>query len=88
VSTMNSGLLKSTNILAFVLTVFVNGLAGGTTILGGKNTATISDSNPTLITPAGYVFSIWGVIYILLGAFVLYQALPRNEGKEFRSRIG
>jgi len=85
---MSSKLLKSSNIVAFVLTVLVNGLAGGTTILGGKNTAMISDSNPTLITPAGYVFSIWGVIYVLLGVFVIYQALPRNNAKEFQNRIG
>lgn len=79
---------KWANILAFVLTVLVNGLAGSTTILGGKNTAQISDANPTLITPAGYVFSIWGAIYILLGIFVVYQALPSERGKEFQKRIG
>lgn len=84
----NSGVLKWTNVLAFVSTVLVNGLAGSTTILGGKNTAQISDSNPTLITPAGYVFSIWGVIYILLGIFVVYQALPGERTREFQKRIG
>jgi len=84
----NSDVLKWTNVLAFVLTVTVNGLAGGTTILGGKNTAQISDSNPTLITPAGYVFSIWGIIYILLGIFVVYQALPGEQIGQFRKRIG
>lgn len=84
----NSGLLKWINILAFALTVLVNGLAGSTTILGGKNTAQISNANPTLITPAGYVFSIWGVIYILLGVFVVYQALPSQQGKDFQKKIG
>ena len=52
-ATANSAVLKWGNILAFVVTVLVNGLAGSTTILGGKNTAQISDANPTLITPAG-----------------------------------
>jgi len=84
----NSGLIKWINILAFVLMVLVNGLAGSTTILGGKNTAQISDRNPTLITPAGYVFSIWGIIYVLLGIFVVFQALPSQQGKEFQRRIG
>ena len=69
----NSSLLRWSNILAFILTVIVNGLAGSTTILGGKVTADISNANPTLITPAGYVFAIWGVIYVLLGAFVVYH---------------
>jgi hypothetical protein len=63
-------------------------LAGSTTILGGKLTAEISDANPTLITPAGYVFSIWGVIYILLGIFVVFQALPSLKGKEYHEKIG
>ncbi len=84
----SSALLKWLNILAFLFTVLVNGLAGSTTILGGKNTAQISDANPTLITPAGYVFSIWGVIYILLGVFVVFQALPNEKGKEYQKRIG
>jgi benzodiazapine receptor len=65
----------------------VNGLAGSTTFLGGKSTAEISDANPTLITPAGYVFSIWGIIYILLGIFVVFQALPSQKGKDYHERI-
>jgi hypothetical protein len=58
---------KWLNAVAFVAVVIVNGLAGSTTLIGGKTTAQVSDANPTLITPAGYVFSIWGVIYVLLG---------------------
>jgi hypothetical protein len=84
----NSTLLKWINIIVFALTVLVNGLAGGTTTLGGKLTAEISDANPTLITPAGYVFSIWGVIYILLGIFVVFQALPSQKERSYRERIG
>jgi len=84
----NSALLKWLNIVAFALTVLVNGLAGSTTIIGGKNTAQISNANPTLITPAGYVFSIWGVIYILLGIFVVFQALPSEKGKDYEKSIG
>jgi benzodiazapine receptor len=83
-----STLLKWMNIIAFALTVVVNGLAGGTTILGGKLTSEISDANPTLITPAGYVFSIWGVIYILLGIFAVFQALPSQRENDYQKRIG
>jgi len=81
-------LLKCTNVLAFAWTVVVNGLAGGTTFLGGKLTSEISDANPTLITPAGYVFSIWGVLYVLLGVFVVFQALPSQRNKSYHERIG
>lgn len=79
---------KWMNIVAYALTVLVNTLAGSTTILGGKNTAQISDKNPTLITPPGYVFSIWGVIYILLGIFVVFQALPSEKRKDYQRKIG
>jgi hypothetical protein len=81
-------LLKWLNLVAFVAVVFVNGLAGSTMLIGGKTTAQISDANPTLITPAGYVFSIWGVIYVLLGVFVVFQALPSEKVREFREKVG
>jgi len=68
--------------------VLVNGLAGSTNILGGKFTNEISDANPTLITPAGYVFSIWGIIYVLLGVFVVFQALPSEKSKDYKSSVG
>lgn len=87
-SRSDSGSLRWANVSAFALMVLVNGLAGSTTIIGGRNTAQISDANPTLITPAGYVFSIWGVIYVLLGVFAVYQALPSQRGSQFQSRIG
>jgi translocator protein len=85
--TQNPHFLKYSNIIAFILMLVVNGLAGSTALIGGKLTAQISDANPTLITPAGYVFSIWGIIYILLGIFVVYQALPSKQGSDFQKRI-
>lgn len=84
---MNENVLRWLNIVVFICMVIVNGLAGSTDIIGGVRTAEISDSNPTLVTPAGYVFSIWGIIYILLAVFVIYQALPGQKGKEFHARI-
>ncbi|MCW4017328.1 MAG: tryptophan-rich sensory protein [Candidatus Bathyarchaeota archaeon] len=79
--------LQVGNILAFIATLIVNGLVSTTTILGGRTTAEVSDQYFTLITPAGYVFSIWSIIYILLGVFVVYQALPSQRGKPFQRQI-
>jgi benzodiazapine receptor len=79
-------LLQSLNVLAFAVTVIVNGLASSLA-LNGKTTAEISDQYFTLVTPAGYVFSIWGVIYALLLAFVVFQALPSQRGKPFLGQI-
>lgn len=83
-----SGLRRWINIIAYIFTVVVNSLAGSTRVLGGKSTADISNANLTLITPAGYVFSVWGVIYVLLGVFVVFQALPSQQDAVFQKQIG
>ena len=82
----SSPLLKWANIAAFVVTLLVNGLAS-TALLNGKSTGSISDKYVTLITPAGYVFSIWSVIYILLFVFVVFQAMPSQKDKSFQKQI-
>ena len=79
---------QAINIVAFIVTVAVNGLAGSTTLLGGVTSADVSDMYPTLVTPAGFTFSIWGVIYTLLVLFVVYQALPKNRNKPFLGQVG
>lgn len=57
---------------AFVVTMVINGLAGSTTLLGGVTTATVSNTFPSLFTPSGVTFAIWGIIYMLLAAFIVY----------------
>jgi hypothetical protein len=80
-------LLRAANIVAFILVIVVNILAN-LLPLNGRTTASISDSYPTLIAPAGYVFSIWGIIYVLLLIFTVFQALPSQGGKPFLRRVG
>lgn len=75
------------NVVAYVLTLVVNGLAVALP-LNGNSTGELSDRFPVLVTPANYVFSIWSLIYILLGAFTLYQALPRNRSDADLRSIG
>jgi hypothetical protein len=65
-------------ILATLLTLTVNALANALPI-NGMNTGQVSDSFDVFFVPAGYVFSIWGLIYILLIAFTIYQALPAQK---------
>jgi benzodiazapine receptor len=85
----NSGktlLLQSLNVVAFAVTVIVNVLASSLA-LNGVTTAEVSDLYSTLVTPAGYVFSIWGVIYTLLLFFAVFQALPSQREKPFLRQI-
>ena len=79
-------LLQSFNVVVFAVTVIVNGLASSLA-LNGVTTAEVSDLYFTLVTPAGYVFSIWGVIYTLLLLFVVFQALPSQREKSFLDQI-
>lgn len=79
--------LQGTNVVVFIVTVAVNALAGGTTLLNGKTSGEISDLYSTLITPAGFTFSIWSLIYTLLLVFVVYQALPRNREQSFLRQV-
>ena len=78
---------QAVNIVAYVVTLIVNGLAGSTTIIGGVTSADVSDMYPTLVTPAGFTFAIWGIIYALLALFVIYQALPKNKDKPFLGQV-
>ncbi|MBW6455763.1 MAG: hypothetical protein K0A98_07735 [Trueperaceae bacterium] len=61
--------------LTTVATIAVNGMANALPI-AGRLTGEISDSFPVVVTPAGYVFAIWGVIYLGLAAYAVWQSLP------------
>ena len=58
--------------VTYVLMIAMNGLANALPI-NGRTTGGVSDAYENLFAPAGLTFSIWGVIYLLLGAHVLYQ---------------
>ena len=72
-------------ILATGATIVFNALAA-TGYLNGITPAEISDRLPTVVTPAGYAFSIWSLIYLGLVVFSIYQALPDGMGRFSRVR--
>jgi hypothetical protein len=47
--------------------------------LNNQTTAQISDRFKVYFVPAGYVFAIWGIVYIGWLAFVIYQFLPAQK---------
>jgi hypothetical protein len=83
--------LSILNLLGFLGTVVVNGLANALP-LNNKTTGELSDLYPNLFVPAGLTFAIWGLIYVLLAIFVIYQLIPsvrRDAQKvDFVQRIG
>jgi hypothetical protein len=73
---MKSNLLRQSAVfLAVLVTLTINGLANALP-LNGLNTGEISDRFAVYFVPARYVFSIWGLIYLGLLAFAIFQALP------------
>ncbi len=47
--------------------------------LNGQSTNEISDRYDTLFAPIGFTFAIWGVIYLLLGVYTVYQLVRTNS---------
>lgn len=84
---MNPILRQFFIIFTTLLTLTVNALAN-ILPLNGLTTGEISDSFQVYFVPAGYVFSIWGLIYIGLIAFTIYQALPSERSNSRLARIG
>jgi len=66
--------------LATIGTIAFNWLAAVGRV-NGVSPDVISDKYPTPITPAGYAFSIWSLIYVGIIAFSIYQLLPANAAR-------
>ena len=65
--------LQIANIIGLIATIILNYLSNALPI-NGKTPGELSDQYPNLFVPAGFTFSIWGVIYFFLIGFIIYQA--------------
>jgi hypothetical protein len=74
-------------LLSTVAVIVVNGLANALPI-NGQMTGEISDRFDVYFVPAGYVFSIWGLIYLALLGYSIYQVLPSQRENPRLRRIG
>jgi len=85
---MNRDALRQyANLLVTIVTIVFNGLANALP-LNGQSTGQISDRFQVYFVPAGYVFSIWGLIYIGWLAFAIYQLLPAQRDNPRLRRVG
>lgn len=85
-------LIKITTLITFLIMIVVNALATMLPI-NGVTSGEVSDSYPNLFAPAGVTFSIWGVIYLFLLLYSLYQfgIFKRKKGlhkEELFNKIG
>lgn len=75
------------NLFSVILALTVNVLAS-TLPLNGQNTGEVSDRFQVFFVPAGYVFAIWGIIYIGWIAFTIYQFLPTQKENPRLRKLG
>jgi len=71
-------LRQFSNLISVILAITVNVLAS-TLPLNGQNTGQISDRFQVFFVPAGYVFSIWSLIFIWWIVFAIFQFLPAQK---------
>lgn len=86
---MKSGkfILKIIVLLTYILMIGANVLANVLPI-NGITTGEVSDSYLNLFAPAGLTFAIWGVIYILLAIYTIYQLIAyKSEGYQENAEI-
>lgn len=74
-------IIKIITLVSYLGMVLVNALANLLPI-NGIDTGAVSDSYPNLFAPAGMTFSIWGVIYLLLFIYTIYQFNFKGRGNE------
>lgn len=66
------------NLGLYVLTLAINTL-GAMGLINGMSQKAVSDAYPTLITPSPSTFAIWGVIYVLLLASLVFMAATHQQ---------
>ena len=81
---MNTSTLRYLNLFGFVLVIVMNTLANALPI-NGFTTGELSALYPNRFVPAGFTFGIWGVIYLALLGFVVFQFT--RAGKAFAKAI-
>lgn len=75
------------NLIGLIAVVAVNALAN-IIPFNGLTTGEVINRDPIYFQPAGWTFAIWGVIYLLLLAFVIYSLLPIGRRDLRVRRIG
>jgi hypothetical protein len=85
---MNKDVFRQISIVvALIITIAVN-IMSNALPFNGLTAAEISDSFDVYFVPAGYVFSIWGLIYLGLISYGIYQLLPAQRENPRLRKIG
>lgn len=69
------------NLISTLLQIFFS-YGTNARLFNSQTMGEVSDSFDTLITPAGFTFSIWGIIYTLMIIFCIYHIMKSNKANE------
>jgi hypothetical protein len=84
---INPVILQILNVITVIAVIIVNILAN-VLPLNGVNTGQVSDLYSNFFTPAGYVFSIWFIIYLQAIIFMIYQMRTSQREQAYLGQIG
>lgn len=73
-------------LVSYILMIVVNALANILPI-NNLTTGQVSDSFPNLFAPTGLTFSIWGVIYLFLGIYTVYQLFSKKVNSKLSNQV-
>ncbi|MFA6865421.1 MAG: tryptophan-rich sensory protein [Sphaerochaetaceae bacterium] len=83
--------IKVLVVITFIIMIVMNTLANSLPI-NGLTSGEVSDSYSNLFAPAGITFTIWGIIYLMLGLYTFYQLGIINKedqiSRELLNRVG
>lgn len=82
---VSGGALAVINLAAFAVNTFVTFVSN--TGLWGKTNKEVSEAYPTLVTPQGWAFSIWGLIFLIEGIFTAVQCWPSQRSANYLRKI-
>lgn len=85
---MNRDTLRQILVLVAAIATIIFNILANALPLNGLNTGELSDRFEIFFVPAGYVFSIWGLIYLGMIAYAVYQVLPAQKENPRLRRIG
>lgn len=87
-ASQTSDIVRQAVVLVAAIATFIFNFVSQALPIGGRTSADVSNTYSTFFTPANYAFAIWGLIYILLMGFAVYQALPAQRENASLRKIG
>ena len=80
--------LRSTTVAVFAVAQVLSAPLTSLGLGPSSDQGPISDANLSPVTPAGYAFAIWGLIYLASLALAAYQVLPSQQARRVHRITG